>query len=129
MARPQKGVTVQGLREVVRSMEKMGVDVQDLKGAFQKIGTKAQAQAKMNAPKESGRLAGTVRQSKRKNAVLLMAGYNSKKLRYAAVHEYGWPARGIPAKRYMGKTVEQLGGYAVSELQKELAHLVRKAGF
>ena len=125
----EAGVTVHGLREVVRGMERLGVDVQDLKTAFQKIGTKAQAQAKMNAPKVSGRLAGTVRQSKRKNAVILMAGYNSKKLRYAAVHEYGWPERGIPAKRYMRRTVEQLGGYAVRELEDELRALVRKRGF
>ena len=125
----QAGVTVQGLREVVRGMERLGVDVQDLKAAFNKIGTKAQAQATMNAPKVSGRLAGTVRQSKRKNAVILMAGYNSKRLRYAAVHEYGWPARGIPAKRYMRRTVEQLGGYAVQELEDELRALVRKRGF
>jgi hypothetical protein len=125
----ERGMTVHGLREVVRGMERLGVDVQDLKTAFQKIGTKAEAQAKMNAPKVSGRLADTVRQSKRKNAVILMAGYNSKRLPYAAVHEYGWDVRGIPAKRYMRRTVDQLGGYAVKELEDELRALLRKRGF
>jgi len=124
-----QGVTVQGLREVVRGLERLGIDVSDIKNAFQKIGTKAVNQAKTNAPKQTGNLAGTIRQSKRKNAVLLQAGYNSNRLKYAAVHEYGWPKRGIPAKSYMRDTVEQLGGYAAQELEQELASLIRKRGF
>ena len=45
-----KGVQVQGLRKVIREVEKLGVEVQDLKSVFTRIGARALATANAGTP-------------------------------------------------------------------------------
>src|SRR5574338_46611 len=82
-----RGVEVKGLRAVVRSLEKMGVEAQDLKAAFKRIGTMVATDAKLLAPKKSGALAGSIKPSNTKNKSVVRAG--SGKVVYAGVQHYG----------------------------------------
>lgn len=125
----QAGVEVVGLNRVVRNMQRMGVSVEDLKGAFTRIGSRAESHAQSTAPRVSGALAGSVRQSRRKNSVYLYAGYNSKRLPYAAVIHWGWPRRNIEGNPWMHRTVGVLGTWSVGEMQRELDSVIRRYGF
>lgn len=120
-------VRVEGIRRVISQMERLGVDVKDLKGAFQRIGSRAEAHAKGEAPVLTGRLAGSVRQSKRKNSVYLYAG--RKSIPYAGVIHFGWPARNITSNPFMYRTVGALGPGAVKEIERELQMLIDRRGF
>jgi hypothetical protein len=120
---------IKGLKQVIRSMERLGVSVSDMKGAFTKIGNRGVSTAKQIAPHRSGALAGTIRQSKAKNKVLLRAGYESKRLPYAGVIHYGWPRRNIAPQPFLTDTVGLLADWAVHTLEDELNTLIRREGF
>src|SRR5438309_303834 len=92
------GVQVVGLRELVRDMERLGVEVSDLKDAFGQIATEAAHLAASFAPHRSGKLAASVRGSKAKNYAVVAAG--GARVRYAGPIEYGWPARHIQPARF-----------------------------
>jgi hypothetical protein len=65
---------VEGLRPLIRDMERAGVAVDDLKGAWQPIGAEAATRSRALAPKDTGRLAASVRASRRKNGVVITVG-------------------------------------------------------
>lgn len=117
-------VTVTGLSRTVRDLERMGVSVDDLKDAFGRITAEGVQIASGAAPHVSGALAGTVRGSRTKNKSVVRAG--GAAARYAGVQNYGWPARGIPAKKYMQEVDAQLGPRAPQMLEDELRTLIRK---
>lgn len=88
MARPQAaGFQVVGLREVVRDLEALGVEVADLKEAFTAIGQDVADEAVDRLRREnvirSGALAKSVKPSKAKNKAVVRAG--SARAWYAAV--------------------------------------------
>ena len=117
-------VEVVGLRKVVTQLQRLGTQAEDLKGAFTRIGSRAVTHAQRGAPKRTGRLAGSVRQSRRKNSVYLYAG--RARLPYAGPIHFGWPARNIKANPWMYRTVDDVGPWAVKELEREIATLIRR---
>lgn len=120
----QRGVEVKGLRKIVRSMEKLGVETEDLKGAFTRIGARALSTANAGTPIKTGALLKSNRQSKRKNAVYLLSGY--KATFYARFVHYGTIS--MPARPYLADAVRKDGKWAVNELEKELAKLINGVG-
>ena len=120
----QRGVEVIGLRKIVRSMEKAGVGVEDLKDAFTRIGNRALNTANSGTPIRSGALLGTNKQSRRKNSVYLRSG--SARVPYARFVHYGTIRMG--ARPYLSDVVKKDGAWAVAELEKELDRLFRKVG-
>jgi len=119
-----KGVEVKGLRKVVREIEKLGVEVQDLKAVFTRIGSKALSTANSGTPVRSGVLQATNKQSNRKNSVYLYSG--SAKAYYARFIHYG--TQFIEKKPYLQEAVKKDGPWAVQELNKELGTLLRTTG-
>ena len=118
----KKGVEVKGLREITRGIEKLGADVADLKGVFQRIGARALSTANSGTPIASGALRASNKQSKRKQSVYLYSG--SAKAYYARfVH---WGTIYQSAKPYLSYAVKKDGPWAVSELERELGTLLRK---
>lgn len=125
MARYQaKGVEVQGLRRVIREVEKLGVEVSDLKQVFTRIGTRALATANAGTPVRTGALKASNKQSKRKNSVYLYSG--NAKARYAIYPHYGTINQ--PAQPYLQAAVKKDGPWAVQELDRELQKLIRQVG-
>ena len=87
------GTKVEGLNQVVRALQQMGVEVEDLKAAFSKIADRAAQVASDAAPKKSGRLAADIRGNRAKSKAVVTAGRAS--VPYAGPINYGWPKRNI----------------------------------
>jgi HK97 gp10 family phage protein len=118
----QKGVEIKGLREITRGIEKLGADVADLKGVFQRIGARAISTANSGTPIVSGALRASNKQSKRKNSVYLYSG--GARTYYARfVH---WGTIYTAAEPYLSYAVKKDGPWAVTELDRELTSLLRK---
>lgn len=120
----RSGVEVQGLRETVRSLERLGTEVQDLKDAFKRIGNIVVDEAQARAPKKSGALAASIKASNTKNKSNIRAG--SAKVPYAGVHEWGWPSHNITGTHYLTGASQAKQGEVIQALNVELGDLIRK---
>ena len=117
------GVVVEGLRETVRSLQRFGVEVGDLKAAFKRIGSFVQRDAQSLAPKKTGRLAASIRPSNTKNKSIIRAG--SARVVYAGVQHYGG-YNNIKPHPFLSKAVEDNREKVKQELDRELGDLIRK---
>lgn len=116
---------VTGLRETVRSLERLGVAVTDLKAVFKKIGQNVVSDAQSLAPRKSGRLISTIKASNTKNKAIVRAG--SARVVYAGVQEYGG-YHGIQAHSYLRGAVERNKAKSVKAMDDGLADLIRQYG-
>lgn len=117
------GVRVEGLREVVRSLERFGAEVSDLKAAFRKIGSIIQKDAQSLAPRKSGALAASIRPSNTKNKSIIRAG--SGRVVYAGVQHYGGYNH-ISPHPFLTTAVERNRQQVIRTLDQELNSLIRK---
>ena len=120
------GARVDGLRDLVRDMESVGVDVADLKTAFAAIAAKGATLAASLAPRRSGALAASIKGNRAKNYAAVSAG--SARVPYAGPINYGWPRRHIPAAEFMQRADIALRAVAVSDLDTAVAHLLAGRG-
>lgn len=116
---------VTGLREVVRSLEQLGVAVSDLKGAFRKIGQNVVTDAQSLAPKRSGALAASIKASNTKNKSIVRAG--SARVPYAGVIHWGG-YNNIESHPFLTDAVTRQESKSVEIMDDELASLIRKYG-
>lgn len=119
------GVRVEGLRETVRSLERFGVEVKDLKAAFKRIGNIVVGDARTLVPKKTGRLAASIKPSNTKNKSIVRAG--GGRIPYAGVIHFGG-YNNIEPHPFLTEAVSRNQTKAVSELDKELNELIRKLG-
>lgn len=68
------GVRVDGLKQTVAAMQKAGVEVDDLKDGFARVGAEVVAKGRALSPTRTGRLDRSIRASRRKNGVVVSAG-------------------------------------------------------
>ena len=120
------GFRVEGLSSVVRALGGLGLDVDDLKGAFSEIAREGAEKASSYAPRKSGRLAGDVRGNRAKSKAVITAGRAS--VPYAGVQNYGWPKRGIAAKGFMQKADQDMQPVAIQRLEDEINRRIRARG-
>lgn len=118
------GFRVQGLTSVVRGLQELGADVDDLKDAFSSIAEEGARRAAVHAPKKSGRLAGDIRGNRAKSKAVVAAGRAS--VPYAGPINYGWPARGITGSGFMQKADEEMQPVAIQRLESEINEAIRK---
>ena len=119
-------VRVEGLNKTVRDLQKLGLEVEDLKEAFSEISAEGAVLASSFAPKRSGRLAASVRGNKAKNKAVVMAGRAS--VPYAGPINYGWPKRGIAASSFMQRADEVLQPKALQAITDALDEKIREKG-
>jgi HK97 gp10 family phage protein len=117
---------VTGLREVVRNLEKIGVDVQDLKEVFTNIGEMVRADAAALAPRDSGRLAASIKPSKTKNKAAVRAG--SARVPYAGAINYGWAKRHIRAHNFMQRAIDADTPRAIEMMDEGIGEIIRRYG-
>ena len=117
------GVHIEGLRETVRSLEKFGVQVSDLKAAFKRIGSLVQRDAQARAPKKTGRLTASIRPSNTKNKSIIRAG--SARVVYAGVQHYGG-YNNIKPHPFLSGAVDKNRAKVMQELDRELGSLIAK---
>lgn len=119
-------VQVDGLREMTRSLEKAGAELDDLKDVFSGIAATASAQAQQLTPRASGALKASVRPNRAKNKSVVTFG--SARVKYAGPILYGWPARGITASRTIPRTDAYMADRAPQMLEEGLRDVFRKIG-
>lgn len=135
------GFKVVGLNAVVRDLQALGLEIDDLKAAFSTIAAEAAQVAAGFAPKRSGRLAGDVRGNRAKSKAVVTAGRVS--VPYAGPINYGWGnlgsgwkhgkyATGIrgqyPGNPFMQKTDEVMQPVAIVRLEAEINRQIAKRG-
>lgn len=126
MARGGGSVKVEGLTALVRDMQALGVEVDDLKAAFGTIADRGAQLAASFAPRRTGKLAASIKPSKAKNKAIVRAG--GARVPYAGAVNYGWPAHGIRASRFLQRTDEALAPDAVNEIDTALTKLITDLG-
>lgn len=119
-------VRVEGLNRVVRDLQALGLDVDDLKDAFSGIASEGARLAAAFAPRRSGALAASVRGNRAKSKVVVAAG--KARVPYAAVINYGWRKRRIAASRFMQKADEAMQPRALAELDRAIEKRIRERG-
>lgn len=117
------GVRVTGLREVQRSLKKLGATAQDLKDAMSKISNKVVQDAKSLTPVRTGRLQSSVRGSKAQNKAVIRAGNNSS-TKYASFVEYGSVHN--EEEEMIRGAVTQNEQYATTTLENEIESLIER---
>ena len=120
------GVRVEGLNRLVRDLQSLGLEIEDLKEAFGDIAAEGASLASSFAPKRSGNLAATVRGNRAKNKAVVSAG--RARVKYAGAINYGWPARGIAPALFMQKADEAMRPKALRALDDALEKKIRDKG-
>lgn len=87
-------VAVEGLRDMIRTLERAGAELDDLKDIFAEIARVASELAAAQLPHRSGRLAASVRGNRAKNKAVTTIGRKAS-TPYAGPIIYGWPHRNI----------------------------------
>lgn len=126
MASRGGGVRVTGLSSVVRGLQAMGLEVDDLKDAFAKIADEGAQKAAGYAPKRTGRLAADIRGNRAKSKAVVTAGRSS--VPYAGVINYGWRRRNIAASGFLQRADEAMQPVALRRLEDEINQAIRRRG-
>lgn len=116
------GARVKGLNEAIRNLQKLGIQVADLKEAFQNISRKAVSDAQALVPVRTGKLKASIRPSKAKNKAVIRAG--TRAVNYASFVEFGSVHN--EAESMVRDAVSNNEQYAVTQLEQELSSLIRR---
>ena len=119
-------VRIDGLNAVIRDLLGMGLEVEDLKGAFSDIARYGAIVAARNAPRRSGTLAGDIRGNRARNKAVIAAGRAG--VPYAGAINYGWAARGIQPSAFMQKADQELQPYSLRVLEQDINAAIRRRG-
>lgn len=123
MAR-SSGVHIEGLRETIRGLERLGVDVEDLRGAFGEISEEIVTEAGGLIQVKTGAARATIRPARTKNKAVVRAG--TAGVPYPAILNYGWPAHGITGNEFLtGPANNDTDGKA-RRIEANLDQLIRK---
>jgi hypothetical protein len=122
----QGGVRVEGLNELTRNLQALGLELDDLKDAFGEIAAQGARLASSFAPRRTGRLAESVRGNRAKNKAVVAAG--RARVPYAGAINYGWQARGIRPALFMQKADERMRPVALDELAQAIERKIRERG-
>jgi hypothetical protein len=121
------GFKVEGLSSVVRALQRMGLDVDDLKDAFSQIASEGARVASGFAPVRTGRLAADVRGNRAKSKAVVIAGRAS--VPYAGPINYGWAARNIAPSGFLQKADVVMQPRAIQMLEEETNKKIREKRF
>ena len=117
-------VRVEGLKRAVRSLQRAGAEVSDLKGVFAEIAAEGATLAARYAPKRTGRLAGTVRGNKAKNKAVVLAG--RARVPYAGAINYGWPKRNIKPANFLARADAELQERVPQMLEEGIQRIIER---
>lgn len=121
------GISVEGLREFVRDLERLGVEVEDLKEVFGRISKRATDVMQSKAPVRSGALRAAIRGNRAKNKAVVTAG-NKRRVAYAGAINYGWPRRNIRPANFVAATDAVMQTEALELLDEGITDLIKKYG-
>lgn len=120
-------VKVEGLKETLSALKKLGDNFEDLKDANAELSSTIATKASALAPRLTGALANTIKGNRANKRVQLKAG--SARVPYAAVIEYGWPKRNIKAQSYLRRAALEDRNYIVETYEKNIKEVIKKYNF
>jgi hypothetical protein len=124
VARP--GFRVDGLNQVVNALLGVGLEVDDLKGAFSAIADRGARVAAALAPRRTGTLAGDIRGNRARSKAVVTAGRMS--VPYAGPINYGWARHGIEPNGFMQRTDQVMQPFALRQLENEINTAIKRRG-
>lgn len=116
-------IRIEGMRKMIRKLEKAGADAQDMKDLMHSIGMLV-----VNAaapPHKSGKLAGSMRAGRGKTKAVVRAG--GAAVPYAGVIHYGHPSRNIRAQPFFTSALQAKQGEAFTMLENGIDEILEKA--
>lgn len=117
-------VQIDGARELRRTLRAAGDDLTDLKAANLAAATIAAGTARSLAPVRSGALAADIRPAGTKTAGIIRAG--RKRIPYAGVQHFGWPARHIQPRLYLTRGAQSTESTWVPLYERALDQALEK---
>jgi hypothetical protein len=121
-----EGFHVTGLREVLRDLTALGVEVDDLKDVFSSLAAEGASFSRGRINSKTGRLAGTARGNRAKGKAVVTWGRAS--VAYAGPQNYGWPARNIRAQDFTGATDAHMEPRALVSFEAGVQKAIRRRG-
>ena len=104
----------------------MGDDMQDLKELNLDVATLVSTRAKDIVPRRTGNLADTIRPSGTKTAGRVRSGF--KRVPYAGVIHFGFPARGIKPQPFLYDALDQRRDEVLDRYFQGVKKIQKKAG-
>ena len=117
---------VTGLRETVKALEDLGVEVADLKSVMGDIAAKAADVMAPFIPSRKGTLRASARPSKAKGKAVVTVG--RARVPYAGPINYGWRRRHIAPANFTGRTDRVMEGQAEQMLEDGIKKLISEKG-
>lgn len=114
------GTRVTGLRETIRNLERLGVNVQDLKEAFLDIANDVVQEAGALVRRKTGALAATIRPAKSKNKAVVRAG-NGTRVPYAGIINYN-----RPGDEFLTRPANENPEQKIAKIEHNLDALIRR---
>lgn len=122
------GIYFEGLRETIRAMEQLGVEIGDMKDVMAAIAAKAADIMRPLIPLgPTGKLRASARGNRAKGKAVVTVG--NARVKYANPINYGWPRRHIAPADFVHKTDQAMDDIAVEMLSEGIDRLIREAGF
>ena len=121
-----QSIKATGVKELRRALRRMGDDLEDLKALNLDVATLVSDRAKDIVPRRTGTLADTIRPAGTKTAGRVRAGF--KRVPYAGVIHFGFPARGIQPQPFLYDALDQRRGEVFDAYFKGVKKIQRKAG-
>jgi hypothetical protein len=111
--------TVEGAAELSASFRRASSDLEHMNDSHSRVGGFVVTQAKMAAPRRTGRLAGSIRATATGSDVTIGSG-----LIYAGVIHNGWPRHGITANPFLRVPAERTQGSWINYYDAEVDRIV-----
>ena len=115
---------VDGLNREIRAATKAGADSENMRELMHSIGEIFAGRGRALAPARSRKLVGSIRAGRGKTKAVVRTGFESKRLPYAGVVHYGWPAHHIEPSTFMLKAIEQTRGAVIARLETGLGEIL-----
>lgn len=115
---------VDGLNRAIRAAAKAGADSENMRELMHSIGEIVAGRGRALAPARSRKMVGSIRAGRGKTKAVVRTGFESKRLPYAGVVHYGWPAHHIKPNQFMLKAIEQTRGEVITRLETGLGAIL-----
>ena len=112
---------------MVRDLQSVGAEVEDLKDVFGAIAAEAAQVIEKNTPSKSGALRKSVRGNRAKGKAVVMAG--RARVPYAGAINYGWPKRNIKGRMFIQSADAVMETRAPELFEEGLSNIFEKLGF
>ena len=120
-------VSVEGARELRKALKTVGDEAKaGLKETNLEVAEIVARAAVTKVPAQSGALRETIRAAGAQTRASVKAGF--KKVPYAGVIHFGWPARNIAPQPFLYDALDSRRGEVVDAYQSGMADLLRKNG-